>query len=49
MADAETDRLSLLGIGFAVGFNSKTVFNTTFKKVTGQTPSEYKKQIGSTL
>lgn len=49
MADAETDRLSLLGIGFSVGFNSKTVFNTTFKKVTGQTPSEYKKQIGSTL
>ncbi len=49
MANSETDRLSLLGIGFTVGFNSKTVFNTTFKKVTGQTPSEYKKQIGSTL
>ena len=49
MADLETNRLSLLGIGFSVGFNSKTVFNTTFKKVTGQTPSEYKKQIGSTL
>ena len=49
MIDSETDRLSLLGIGFSVGFNSKTVFNTTFKKVTGQTPSEYKKQIGTTL
>ncbi|WP_121329233.1 AraC family transcriptional regulator [Flavobacterium sp. 81] len=49
MIDSETDRLSLLGIGFSVGFNSKTVFNTTFKKVTGQTPSEYKKQIGSNL
>ncbi|WP_291145481.1 helix-turn-helix domain-containing protein [Flavobacterium sp. UBA7680] len=49
MANSEMDRLSLLGIGFSVGFNSKTVFNTTFKKVTGQTPSEYKKQIGSTL
>lgn len=49
MATSEIDRLSLLGIGFAVGFNSKTVFNTTFKKVTGQTPSEYKKQIGSAL
>lgn len=49
MADSEMDRLSLLGIGFSVGFNSKTVFNTTFKKLTGQTPSEYKKQIGSAL
>lgn len=35
--------LSLLGIGFAVGFNSKTTFNTTFKKLTHKTPSEYKK------
>jgi AraC-like DNA-binding protein len=35
--------LSLLGIGFEVGFNSKTVFNTTFKKYTGLTPSEFKK------
>lgn len=33
---------SLMGIGFEVGFNSKTVFNTTFKKSTGQTPSEFK-------
>lgn len=37
------NHLSLLGIGFEVGFNSKTVFNTTFKKYTGQTPSEFKK------
>lgn len=36
-------RLSILGIAFESGFNSKTVFNTTFKKITGQTPSEYKK------
>jgi AraC-like DNA-binding protein len=49
MANSEMDRLSLLGIGFSVGFNSKTVFNTTFKKLTGQTPSGYKKQIGSAL
>jgi AraC-like DNA-binding protein len=39
----QMNHLSLLGIGFEVGFNSKTVFNTTFKKYTGQTPSEYKK------
>lgn len=56
--DPKMAHLSLLGIGFEVGFNSKTVFNTTFKKVTGQTPSEFKqqqkqvlvyKQIGSNL
>ena len=34
---------SLIGISFEVGFNSKTVFNTTFKRITGKTPSEYKK------
>ncbi|WP_130735134.1 AraC family transcriptional regulator [Flavobacterium sp. J27] len=39
----KSDHLSLLGIGFEVGFNSKTTFNTTFKKITGKTPSEYKK------
>jgi len=42
--DPTMSHLSLLGIGFEVGFNSKTVFNTTFKKVTGQTPSEFKRQ-----
>lgn len=42
--DSKMAHLSLLGIGFEVGFNSKTVFNTTFKKVTGQTPSEFKRQ-----
>jgi AraC-like DNA-binding protein len=42
--DSNKNHLSLLGIGFEVGFNSKTVFNTTFKKVTGKTPSEFKKR-----
>lgn len=32
---------TLLGIAFEVGFNSKTAFNRSFKKITGQTPSEY--------
>lgn len=36
-------KLSILGIAYESGFNSKTSFNTTFKKVTGQTPSEFKK------
>ncbi|BAP32045.1 quinolinate synthetase A [Chryseobacterium sp. StRB126] len=42
LKDSES-KLSILGIAYESGFNSKTSFNTTFKKVTGQTPSEFKK------
>lgn len=40
----DKNKLSMLGIAFESGFNSKTSFNTTFKKITGQTPSEFKKR-----
>lgn len=43
LATPEMNYLNLLGIAFEVGFNSKTVFNTTFKKTTGKTPSQFKK------
>lgn len=33
--------LDLLGIAINAGFNSKTTFYTTFKKLTGLTPKEY--------
>ncbi|MCE7995265.1 MAG: helix-turn-helix transcriptional regulator [Roseivirga sp.] len=36
--------LSLLGIAMDCGFNSKSTFNTVFKRFTGQTPSEFKRQ-----
>src|SRR5690554_4620443 len=48
LSDNTNDNLSILGIAFESGFNSKTSFNTTFKKMTGQTPSEFKK-FSSTL
>ncbi len=38
-------KLSILGIAYESGFNSKTSFNTTFKKITGQTPSEFKNKF----
>lgn len=37
-------RFSLLGIAYESGFNSKTSFNTIFKKMTQQTPSEFRKE-----
>lgn len=40
--DPQTTQLNMLGIAFDAGFNSKTAFNTTFKKLTGLSPSEYK-------
>lgn len=33
--------LNILGIAFSAGFNSKTTFNTTFKKETGIAPSQF--------
>ncbi|KAA9338198.1 helix-turn-helix transcriptional regulator [Hymenobacter busanensis] len=39
---ADVARLTLLGIAFESGFNSKTTFNRIFKQFTGQSPSEYR-------
>jgi AraC-like DNA-binding protein len=42
--------LNILGIAYNAGFNSKTTFNTTFKKETGLSPSQFIKQTkGNTL
>ena len=39
------EKLTVLEVMYEVGFNSKSSFNTAFKKETGQTPSEFRKKI----
>ena len=36
---------TILEILFEVGYNNKSVFNATFKRFTGQTPTEFKLQV----
>ncbi|MCG8331759.1 MAG: helix-turn-helix domain-containing protein [Chitinophagales bacterium] len=43
VVDPANSHISLIGLAFESGFNSKTVFNTYFKKETGITPKEYLK------
>lgn len=43
--DNNFSHLSLLGLAYECGFNSKSSFNTAFKRFTGMTPKTYKKSI----
>ncbi len=45
MQDPAYDHITLLGIAFESGFNSKTTFNRTFKQITGKSPVEYKNEL----
>lgn len=43
--NSKESNLTLLGMAYDAGFNSKTVFHTYFKKETGLTPSQFVKEL----
>jgi TolB-like protein/class 3 adenylate cyclase/AraC-like DNA-binding protein/lipoprotein NlpI len=45
---AKNRHLTILALAYESGFNSKTVFNTFFKKRMGKTPREYWKEMAAT-
>ena len=47
LADDSKNDLTILEILYEVGFNSKSSFNTAFKKYTKLTPTQYRKQHGA--
>lgn len=44
ISDQANEKFTLMTLAFDCGFNSKSSFNRYFKKMTGQTPSQYAKK-----
>ncbi len=45
LKESRDDKMTVLEAMYEAGFNSKSSFNTAFKKETGQTPTEFRKTI----
>jgi TolB-like protein/AraC-like DNA-binding protein len=46
VTDTDNSHISIIGLAYESGFNSKTVFNSVFKKEVGMTPKEYQRSHG---
>lgn len=44
LSETKRSQLNIGEVAFQVGFNNKVSFNNTFKKITGMTPSEFRKK-----
>ncbi len=49
MQDSTFDHITLQGIAYGSGFNSKTTFHRIFKEMTGKSPAEYKTAVKKEL
>lgn len=47
ISNPDYNHLTLLGIGLDCGFNTKSSFNSVFRKFTNQTPSQYRSSLVS--
>lgn len=47
LTEDKSGRLTIEEISEMVGYNSKTAFNNSFRKLTGKTPSEYRKSVNN--
>lgn len=47
LTSSRAKEITIFAIALEVGFNSKTAFYNSFKKITGKTPSAFKKEVKS--
>jgi len=45
LSDSKKKHFTILSLAFDAGFNSKSAFNSIFKRVTGLSPSEYRNRL----
>jgi AraC-like DNA-binding protein len=45
LSQTSKKELNIIDVAYSVGFNNKVSFNTTFKKMTGKTPTEFRKEF----
>jgi AraC-like DNA-binding protein len=47
LAGTSKKDMNIIEVAYTVGFNNKVSFNTTFKKITGKTPTEFRRDSNS--